>query len=68
MSAVLVMMVPIDAIEGGASFAAAFAYVNLQWARYIVALGTCLPLIDASIGAKHCAQFCCSNRCSTEVV
>jgi len=39
MSLALVMMVPISALETGASFAAAFAYVGLPWAQYIVALG-----------------------------
>jgi amino acid transporter len=39
MSLVLVMMVPLEALSTAGSFAAAFAYVGLPWAQYIVALG-----------------------------
>lgn len=39
MSLALVMMVPLDKIDSGAPFAAAFAYHGWHWARYIVALG-----------------------------
>eukprot|EP00878_Enallax_costatus_P000818 GHUV01000943.1.p1 GENE.GHUV01000943.1~~GHUV01000943.1.p1 ORF type:complete len:550 (+),score=66.26 GHUV01000943.1:156-1652(+) len=49
MSAALVTMVPINAIDGGASFAAAFEYVNLVWAKYIVALGALLGIITGTL-------------------
>lgn len=39
LSLALVMMVPMSALTESASFAAAFAYVGLPWAQYIVALG-----------------------------
>lgn len=39
MSLVLVLMVPLDALSTSGSFAAAFAYVGMPWAQYIVALG-----------------------------
>lgn len=41
MSLVLVMMVPLEALQTSGSFAAAFVYVGLHWAQYIVALGEC---------------------------
>jgi hypothetical protein len=39
MSLALVMMVPVEALATSGSFAAAFAYVGMPWAQYIVALG-----------------------------
>lgn len=39
MSLALVMMVPVSAIDDKAAFAAAFDYVGMSWARYIVAAG-----------------------------
>jgi APA family basic amino acid/polyamine antiporter len=49
MSATLVMMVPIADLDQGAPFAAAFAYNNLQWARYIVALGALMGIITTTL-------------------
>ncbi|WIA11145.1 hypothetical protein OEZ85_011287 [Tetradesmus obliquus] len=49
MSAVLVMMVPLAALDKGASFAAAFSYVNMDWARYIVALGALMGIITTTL-------------------
>ena len=37
--ALLVVLVPISALDKGGSFAAAFAYVGMPWAQHIVALG-----------------------------
>jgi APA family basic amino acid/polyamine antiporter len=45
MSLALVMMVPISALQEAGSFAAAFMYVGMDWARYIVALGAVLGII-----------------------
>lgn len=60
MSAALVMMVPIQAIDGGASFAAAFEYVGLVWAKYIVALGKIL-MIPSSSKDFLCVSSSCSD-------
>jgi hypothetical protein len=49
MSAVLVMMVPITGLDKGAPFAAAFAAVNMDWARYIVALGALMGIVTTTL-------------------
>jgi APA family basic amino acid/polyamine antiporter len=49
MAAVLVMMVPMAGLDKGASFAAAFSYVNMDWARYIVALGALMGIITTTL-------------------
>jgi APA family basic amino acid/polyamine antiporter len=48
MSLALVMMVPISALQEAGSFAAAFQYVGMDWARYIVALGALLGIITGA--------------------
>jgi amino acid transporter len=50
MSLALVMMVPISALQEAGSFAAAFQYVGMDWARYIVALGALLGIITGVPG------------------
>eukprot|EP00882_Tetradesmus_deserticola_P006703 GHRQ01007056.1.p1 GENE.GHRQ01007056.1~~GHRQ01007056.1.p1 ORF type:complete len:407 (+),score=118.31 GHRQ01007056.1:579-1799(+) len=49
MAAVLVMMVPLAAIDTGAAFAAAFVYVYMDWARYIVALGALMGILTTTL-------------------
>jgi hypothetical protein len=56
MAAVLVMMVPLAALDKGASFAAAFAYVNMDWARYIVALGALMGIITTTLVRNQLSQ------------
>ncbi|GLI69367.1 hypothetical protein VaNZ11_013943 [Volvox africanus] len=45
MSVVLSLMVPRNKIDPDAAFAAAFEYVGLSWAKYIVALGAILGIL-----------------------
>ncbi|GFR47301.1 hypothetical protein Agub_g8988 [Astrephomene gubernaculifera] len=45
MCIVLVLMVPVGMIDTGASFASAFEYVGLGWAKHIVALGAILGIL-----------------------
>ncbi|WIA23368.1 hypothetical protein OEZ85_000131 [Tetradesmus obliquus] len=49
MSLALVSMVPISALQEAGSFAAAFQYVGMDWARYIVALGAVLGIITGTL-------------------
>lgn len=49
MAAALVMMVPVVDMETGASFAMAFQYVGLDWARYIVALGALMGIVTTTL-------------------
>lgn len=49
MSLVLVMMVPLEALSTAGSFAAAFSYVGLPWALYIVALGALLGIVTGTL-------------------
>lgn len=49
MSLALVMMVPISALTESGSFAAAFDYAGLHWARYIVALGALLGIVTGTL-------------------
>lgn len=58
MSLALVMMVPLKDMSGGASFAAAFTYVGLDWARYIVALGALLGIITGARWSVSAAGSC----------
>jgi hypothetical protein len=48
-AAVLVMLVPMAGLDKGASFAAAFSYVNMDWARYVVALGALMGIITTTL-------------------
>lgn len=49
MSAALVLMVPISALDLAAPFAAAFRTVNMDWARYIVALGALMGIVTTTL-------------------
>lgn len=49
MAAALVMMVPMSALDLAAPFAAAFAYVGMDWARYIVALGALMGIVTTTL-------------------
>lgn len=49
MSAVLVTMVPNEALQTGASFAFAFDYVGLPWAGYIVSAGAVMGIITTTL-------------------
>lgn len=49
MSAALVMMLPIGAMDLDAPFAHAFTAVNLDWARYIVALGALMGIVTTTL-------------------
>lgn len=42
-------MVPIDGLDQGAPFAAAFAFQHLEWARYIVALGALMGIVTTTL-------------------
>lgn len=43
------MMVPISDLDQGAPFPAAFVYNNMQWARYIVALGALMGIVTTTL-------------------
>eukprot|EP00879_Flechtneria_rotunda_P002193 GHRR01002379.1.p1 GENE.GHRR01002379.1~~GHRR01002379.1.p1 ORF type:complete len:523 (+),score=115.42 GHRR01002379.1:1539-3107(+) len=49
MSLALVLMVPLEALQTSGSFAAAFTYVGMDWAHYIVALGALLGIITGTL-------------------
>lgn len=42
-------MVPIGELDAKAPFAQAFAVVNLDWARYIVALGALMGIVTTTL-------------------
>lgn len=52
MAAALVMMVPMSALDLAAPFAAAFAYVGMDWARYIVALGALMGIVTTTLVSR----------------
>ncbi len=65
MCVVLCLMVPRAAIDTKATFAAAFEYVGLPWAKYIVALGAlmgeCIMLYGYAVRC-HARACCCRTN------
>jgi len=53
MALVLVWMVPIADMPGGASFAFAMEYVGLNWAKYIVAVGALMGIITTTMVGQY---------------
>jgi APA family basic amino acid/polyamine antiporter len=47
MAAVLVMLIPVAQMPGGASFAEAFQHAGMGWAKYVVALGACTGIASS---------------------
>ncbi|BDA47291.1 Cationic amino acid transporter 1 [Coccomyxa sp. Obi] len=57
-SLTLTLMVPVEAIDASAGFSAAFTYVGLDWAKYIVALGALLGIVTGVlVGALGVARL-----------
>lgn len=49
MAAVLVLMVPTSMIDEAAPFTQAFAYHNIKWMQYIVALGALMGIVTSTM-------------------
>ncbi|KAJ9514584.1 hypothetical protein QJQ45_016315 [Haematococcus lacustris] len=66
MCVTLSLMVPNGDIDQGAAFAAAFDYVGMQWAKYIVCIGALLGIFTTTLigvlGSTRILVGCCRER------
>ena len=64
MATVLVMLMPVAHMPGGASFAEAFKYAGMGWAKYVVALGACTGIASSLLVRGGVAWICRYDRAS----
>ncbi len=66
MCVTLTLMVPTPDIDSSAAFAAAFDYVGMPWAKYIVSLGALMGIFTGVLigvmGAARILVGCCRER------